>query len=101
PDPAAHRAAGDRPLLGPLRLRHRRAVVHALRRERRDDGEPASDHGDSVALLLVRRVIPARVFARAGPVDAGGVGISPVWLRSALTRSSAVRTGAPRGGAHN
>ncbi len=61
---------------------HPRALVHPRLRERGDDGQPDADHGDSAALLLVRRLVPAGLFSLSRARAPGGMGLPPLRLCS-------------------
>jgi hypothetical protein len=72
----ATRAANPFSLAGGVRP-HGRQLVHAHHRERGDDGRPDADHGDPAAVLLLRRLVHARLLDRGGDAGAdlgGGTG---------------------------
>jgi len=83
--PAARRAKGNRSFLESLRLRHRGPVFHAHRRKRGHDNQPHAHHRYSVAVFLLRRLVPPRVLDWRGNRATSGVGVSPVWVCRART----------------
>jgi len=78
--PAACRPQGHRPVLEPVRLWNCRPLLHAHLRKRGDDDQPHAHHRHPAAVLLLRRLVSARVLDWRRHRAARSVGVPAVRL---------------------
>src|SRR5205085_8341649 len=71
---------GYRSVLELVRVWHRRTFLHAHRRKCGHDDQPDAHHWYSAAVLLLWRLLPARLLDWRGYCAACGLGVSAVWL---------------------